>query len=259
MKRGVANQVAPDIEQSVACAALFEIPKIDSMKKVVCRTGYAITFDTTNHLAKWVSYNLSKEKLDHPVAERAKTFSKDPDFESSTPAQYRKSGYHQGHLAAAADMRWSVQAMNESFYHGNITPQLPHLNVGVWKQLEDQVRIWAMEYGEIYITTGPVLESQLNKLPGTEVSLPKRFYKVILEKNGPEVRAIGFVIPQEYTGDLNSFVVSVDEVERLTGIDFFAGLPDDIENAVEASADIEKWASHKNNPARVMASKPTSR
>ena len=115
-----------------------------------------------------------------------------------------------------------------------MSPQTPSFNRGIWKKLEEQVRDWAKLYDTIYVVTGPVLEDSLPTIGENKVSIPKYYYKVILEYKNNATKAIGFILPNKKSSfSLNNFIVSIDSVEQMTGIDFFYQLPDSIENEIE--------------------------
>jgi endonuclease G len=175
------------------------------------------------------------------ISKRSNNFRPDPSVPNSpTPQDYTRSGYDRGHLAPAADFRWDVQAMSESFYMSNITPQKPAFNRGIWKQLEEQVRDWALEKDTLYIVTGAVLHKGLPTIGTSTIAVPEYFYKVILKHNSATNSGIGFVMPNEgSTEPLESFEVTIDSVEHLTGLDFFPALPDSIERKVESHIDTQ--------------------
>ena len=157
-------------------------------------------------------------------------------------SDYLKSGYDKGHLAPAADMGWSALTMKESFYFSNMSPQLPGFNRGVWKRLEELMRSWAIDNKAIYIVTGPLLSKGLPAIGSNGVSIPNYYYKVILDYTQPEIHAIGFILPNaSSSASLSTFAISVDEVERQTGIDFFPALPDDQETKLEKEVCQSCW------------------
>jgi len=162
---------------------------------------------------------------------------------SASLSDYKGSGYDRGHLAPAGDMKWSSTVMSESFYMSNMSPQKPGFNRGIWKKLEGSVRNWADDNGEIHVVTGPILTGSYSSIGYNGVSIPNYYYKVILDYREPEIKGIGFVLPhQKSKSSLQSFAVSIDEVERKTGIDFYHSLPDEIENQIESSIDVSKWS-----------------
>ena len=162
---------------------------------------------------------------------------------SASLSDYKGSGYDRGHLAPAGDMKWSSTAMSESFFMSNMSPQHPSFNRGIWKKLESTVRNWAVDNGMIYIVTGPILTGNYKTIGHNDVSVPDYYYKVILDYSEPEIKGIGFILSnQKSKSSLQSFAVTIDEVERKTGIDFYHALPDGIEEQIESTIDINKWS-----------------
>lgn len=203
--------------------------------------AYSLSYSEQHEQARWVTYMLTRQRLDGDVP-RCNNFAVDPDVPSgsATPADYKGSGYSRGHLVPAADMKWDATAMNECFYMSNMSPQLQEFNGGIWDKIERRVRAWARDYDTLYIVTGPVLADGLDKIGASGVSVPQYFYKVVYCPRLGE--AVGFVVPhRKMKSTLPKLAVSVDEVEARTGIDFFADLPDDVENALEARCDTKQW------------------
>jgi endonuclease G len=140
-------------------------------------------------------------------------------------------------------MKFSKQAYNETFYTSNVSPQKSDFNAGVWNRLEQKVRYWADKYDGLYVVTGGVLEPNLKTIGKEEVAVPKYFYKVLFDVSAANPRMIAFLIPHKNSDrPLYEFVVSVDELEELTGIDFFHALPDGIENKIEKNNDYKSWS-----------------
>ena len=140
-------------------------------------------------------------------------------------------------------MAFSKQTMLDSFLMSNMSPQLPGFNRGVWKRLEELVRAIALKEKEIYVVTGAIFPpaSETKYLPSGRITIPKAFYKVIYDLTQP-VKMIGFIIPHRSSDQpLQVFAVSVDEVEKQTGLDFFSKLPDDLEEQLEMVFLIKKW------------------
>lgn len=221
----------------------LELPLMKGNIPIIKHLGYAFQYSEKHEQAFWVGYELTNKETEKAF-ERTDEFIPDPAVSTGTAtvADYAKSGYDRGHLAPAADMGWSQQAMAESFYFSNMSPQEPGFNRGIWKNLEEQVRTWAKAYDSIYVVTGPVLKDGLVQLGPNGVSIPKYYYKVILDNTGDDVKAIGFLMPNEASKEpLEKFAVSVDQVEQETGIDFFNKLPDSRENAFEKEVCIPCW------------------
>jgi len=221
----------------------LEIPSVSPDEKVIRHTGYSLIFNGTYKEANWVAYELTKEETTK-LYERNNKFVTDPMVKTGTATDkdYAGSGYDKGHLAPAADMEWSATAMDESFYYSNMSPQVPGFNRGIWKKLEELVRSWAIEYNSVYIVTGPVLTKGLPSIGPDNVAVPRYFYKVILNYTETDMKGIGFIIPNASSGELlQKFSVTIDSVEKFTGIDFFPLLPDIEEKAIESTVDINSW------------------
>ncbi len=221
----------------------LEIPEIPMNAQVVVHAGYTLSYNEMHEQANWVAYELTEKETEGKY-KRTNKFLVDPDIStgSATSKDYKKSGYDQGHLAPAADMGWSKTAMTESFYYSNMSPQEPSFNRGIWKKLEKQVRGWAIDNNAVYVVTGPVLTDGLPTIGPNKVSVPTYYYKVILDYTLPEIKAIGFIMPNAGSSEpLQSYTVTVDSVEKFTGIDFFYRLPDDQEKIIESIIDVGAW------------------
>jgi endonuclease G len=212
--------------------------------QIIEHTYYTLSYSAKDKQAEWVAYVLTKENLMNGNAERTNNFMPDPLITeySATLADYYKSGYDRGHLAPAADMKINTTAISECFYLSNISPQKAEFNRGIWEKLEEQVREWAKEYDTLYIVTGGILKYSIGTIGAGKVSVPKYFYKVILNKTNKNYKAIALILPNEKgTKQLYEYVVPIDSVEILTGIDFFPALPYDLANKLESKVDIGSW------------------
>ena len=221
----------------------IEIPEKTKDDQFICHTGYCLAYDENYKLAKWVAYELTFAETQGTFARNDK-FKPDPLIlkNSASLADYKKSGYDRGHLAPAADMKWSAEAMRESFYLSNMSPQDKSFNRGIWKKLEEQVRNWAIENKSVYITTGPILEKGLPTIGANQIPIPRAFYKVVLDYSQPDIKAIGFIIPNQGSNSpLSTFALSIDAIEKQTHIDFFTKLPDEIENRIEQTVCNQCW------------------
>lgn len=217
---------------------------------VVHHEYYSLSYSEEHEQAEWVAYRLSGEELKRPWVNRIDNFRPDPKVRtgSATPNDYRHSGYSRGHLVPAADRAFSEQAMDETFYMSNISPQAANFNKGIWRELEELARSWAKRNGELFIVTGPVLTMEpKGEIGDNGVSVPAAYYKVLLDADEPQVKAIGFIIPNEVSFEpLYKFAVSIDQVEQLTGLDFYSELlPESLEQEVEASFNIDLWEFNK--------------
>ena len=206
----------------VAASLKYELPKMtnaNASEKVIEHVGYTVSFNTKHNIPNWVAYDLTSEEV-AGVTPRAKHFEPDPQIIGCpTTDDYKNSGYDRGHMAPAGDMKWSEQAMNESFYLSNICPQNHNLNGGDWKALEEHLRTYH------------------------QITVPDAFFKVVLRKKGDSWSAIGFMMPnQAGHKSLNKYAMSVDDIEIITDMDFFYNLPDEIEEIVESSYQLSDWS-----------------
>ena len=207
------------------------IPK--SNREVVKHSYYTLSYLEDFEQAEWVYYVLTPEML-KGNATRRDNFRADPKISTGSAqlSDYKKSGFDRGHLAPAADMKVNNLAMSESFYMSNMSPQSISFNRGIWKKLEALIREWASKE-KIHIATGGILVNGLQEIGFNGVDVPKHFYKVVY---APEKgKMIAFVLPNEKgQKTLSEYVVSVDKVEALTGINFFPQLTDEIEQRPES-------------------------
>lgn len=239
---------APSEQPPIPSASTYikdlELPLYQTGELVVRHPGYTLLYDEEHEQPRWVAYHLSREEL-YGSYDRRDDFRTDPSIlsGSATLDDYRSSGYDRGHLIPAADLSWSEEAMSGSFYLSNMSPQVGDFNRGIWSKLEATVRTFADIEGAVYVATGPVLADGPYKTIGkSKVSVPNAYYKVVLDYQEPEYKAIGFVLPNEGSKkDLQKFAVSIDEVEELTGIDFFYRLKDAEEVKLEGSVDVSLW------------------
>jgi len=221
----------------------FLLPVSSGEEVVVHHSGFSLGYREVHEQAGWVAYYICRSRLNGGV-ERRNNFRPDPSVRSGTAvvADYSDTGYDRGHLAPAADMAWSAGSMSESFYFSNMSPQLPGFNRGVWKRLEEQVRDWAGVYDTLWVVTGPVLTNGLPTIGINRVSVPNYYYKVLIDASAERRQGIGFVLSNRSSQfPLTEFVVSIDSVERLTGIDFFHALPDSMERSLERAVCVTCW------------------
>ncbi|MDE6717153.1 MAG: DNA/RNA non-specific endonuclease [Muribaculaceae bacterium] len=205
--------------------------------------GFRLSFNKNNHTPNWVAWELLASEVGGDLP-RAKSFAPDNEIEGCpTPADYKNSGYDRGHLCPAADQKWSQQAMNDCFFLTNICPQDNKLNTGDWNTLENKERVWAKRDSAILIVAGPIYSDSDRKTVGrTGVRVPGAFFKVFAAPFLDRPRGIAFIYPNMVSpGNMENYVTTIDEVEKITGYDFFAALPDDIENSIESKASFKEW------------------
>lgn len=246
--KAACNRMSRSAHESIHGATL------DSLTMVIVPDGhngrtldyvdFIVDFNPEHHQPNFASWILTRDMVENSTAPRRDNFRPDPDVpESSTLADYKRSGYDRGHIVPAGDMKHDPDAMDRTFFLTNISPQLNQLNAGPWKTLEDNCRNWAVRDSVLVIVAGPILTDRLNKKIGTTgVTVPQRYFKVILAPNADPPRGIGFVMNNGANpGGVQATALTIRQVEELTGYDFFSSLPDDLENKIETEARYSVW------------------
>jgi len=199
------------------------------------RDFFTLSYNEENEQANWVYYKLDKKILSGK-AQRKNNFKEDQRIitGSAKLTDYKGSGFDRGHLCPAGSMKISQKAIDETFYMSNMSPQNPSFNRGVWKKLEGLIRDWVYKYGELIVVTGPIFDEKMSSIGNSEVSVPNFFYKVIYALEG-QGKMIGFILPNKKSNDqLINFSVTVDEVELISGLNFYHKLDDKIEDFLES-------------------------
>jgi len=212
--------------------------------QIVHHQGYSLSYSEPHEQAEWVAYELKKEHL-------SRTNFKRPYFEidkqvktgAASWRNYKKSGYDRGHLCPAGDRKYSKAAHDETFLTSNISPQRHDFNSGIWNRLEQKVRYWANKNDGVFVVSGGILKGNLKTIGSEKVAVPNQFYKIILDNNAGKTKMLAFLMPhKDSKKPLYSYVVTVDEIEALTGIDFFPELDDKTENSLEKSDSYKAWS-----------------
>ena len=238
------SDVAPEqplVPADVSCLLKADLPE-ETPQIMVQYTGFEVSFNPAHRIPNYVSWELLGSEVNGQVSRDSKFIADKDVYNCAEPSDYRGSGFDRGHMAPAGDMKWSSQAMADSHYLTNICPQTHALNGGRWKSLEEKCRQWALRDSALVIVCGPVLTDRLTRTIGKGVSVPERFFKVILAPFADPPRAIGFIMPNfGHCDGLEVIAMPVDRVEQATGIDFFSCLPDSIEDRIEAHTNFRDW------------------
>lgn len=224
-------------------ASDFYLPS-STTSQIIKHKFYTLSYSEKHEQAEWVAYELKKSDIVYTNFHRP-YFVSDPAVKSGSAnwKNYIRSGYDRGHLCPAADRKFTKEAFNETFFTSNVSPQRNDFNAGLWSRLEQKTRYWAKKYDGVYVITGGVLTGNLKSIGKEAVSVPEFFYKVLLDKKKGKYKAIGFLVPHKESNlPLYKFVVPIDKIEKMTGIDFFQKLPDAIENSIESKADYKEWS-----------------
>jgi endonuclease G len=223
------------------------LPQLENNRKeqIIHHEGFTVSYNADFRIANWTIYELTADEAKSKNVKRQNRFFPDPEVKGAmaTDDDYRRSGYDRGHLVPAGDMKWSEEGMRASFYYSNICPQNKKLNTGLWNSLERQCRTWAVKYGGITIITGPVIEDTMNRLGKNEIGIPDKFFKVVSLTTGDKAECIGFLVEnRDYASRLlKETVVTVDSIEKITGIRFFASFPAETRQEMTYTIDWDYW------------------
>ncbi len=228
-------------------AARLELPYLldTDNNLIVEHMGYTLSYNSRYRIPNWVAYELLDSEL-YGDFEREEKFSPDPLVKGrqAYDRDYVGSGWDRGHMAPSGDMKWSSQAMKECFYLTNVCPQNHNLNMGLWNDLEKQVRYEARYYKRIWVVCGPVMEGNRNGVIGrNHVKVPDAFFKALLArtKEGKYI-SIGFIFPnQAGKKALSSYAMTVNELEGKIGMDLFYNLDQSVQEEVESRMDPWEW------------------
>lgn len=272
----VENPVAIEKEEESTHTVSYDSTSIEipislreMPEQILVRYAYTTSYNNITKCPNWVAWHLTKERADGQFSRKGVPYYDENnkvygigyvnqetsrgdyfvDMEANAPRQEFNDwsdasipNNSHGHICPAADCKWSKAAMNQSFLLTNMCPQDRDLNGGDWEGLERRCRGWAKHYGEIYIVAGPIFYNGVNKTMGAnKVGVPDAFFKVVLCLQG-DPKALGFIFPNNAAHhELADYLKSVDDVEEITGFDFFHNLPDEIESKVEASSNLHEW------------------
>ena len=206
-----------------------------------CRTGYALGYDMKMKSAIWVSYRLERDIVGG--VDRQNDFREDlqiPKKFRTTVSDYVEPVYDMGHLANSESIDKSELANSETFLISNMVPQRPGHNRSIWKGLENRERKYANKLGLVYVFTGPIYNEHVEYI-GDRVPVPSALWKIIYSPS--QNKAITFIIPHEKlkTSQLNKFISSIDDLEKLTGLDFFTSFDNAKEERLESFTYKKQW------------------
>lgn len=203
--------------------------------------GFTVSYNPEHRIPNWVLYELTSDETYGQTQRNGKYFRPDESLwaKQADDYDYRNSGWTRGHMAPAGDFKWSDDAMWDTFLFTNCCPQDEDLNGGQWNTLEKKVRDWARKYGSVTVVTGPIIgENIYGTIGRNKVTVPDAFFKAVLA--GDE--AIAFVMyNRSSNANMQRCAISIDDLEELTGIDFFTNLEDNAEAEIEADYSLRHW------------------
>lgn len=222
---------------------LLPAPLNQTSEIILHHKTYIVSYNKERKLSNWVAWQLTGEHTDGPYR-RISNFHEEEEvpFPRATLDDYRGSGWSRGHMCPAGDNKWDEKAMFDTFSLVNVCPQNASLNSGLWNSIEMDCRNWARKYGDIYIVCGPIFMNREHESIGkNKIPVPEAFFKVVLCLNG-KPKGLGFIVRNtDGTKKRDLYYNTIDQVERITGLDFFPLLPDELENDVESTIDKNLW------------------
>lgn len=231
--------------QPVSDAELMELPAVEEDDILLEHSGYISSYNAAAKIPEWVAYELTAEETRGEAERGDRMFRMDPSYRKTQAMRedYSGSDWTKGHMAPAADFRWDSDAMDETFYLTNICPQAQELNAGDWEYLERRVRYWAKEYGKVWVVCGPIIgQNRYGRIGQHNVVVPDAFFKAVMVYTGFSYSAIGFVMGNDSERYyLKDCALSINELENITGLDFFPALDDSFEEDVEAGYNPAVW------------------
>lgn len=213
---------------------------------VLDRGEFKIGWSNTLRHPVWCAYHVPGEakfeSLERPGFTKDKSVGAAP-----RPADYTKSGYDRGHMVPnyAIVTRFGPETQKKTFMMSNISPQRPALNRGVWRNVEHRIAdLWAARYGEIWVVVGCIPSPDGEEtIIGTGIDVPTHYYQVILAQEGMDVRALAVIFPQDAPWSTYAArnIITIDELEELTGLDFNPDLPSFIQDPLESELPSRLW------------------
>lgn len=235
---------APTVTTVPSDIDLEDVLPTSTTHQIYKHAYYTLSYNENHEQAEWVAYQLKASDVVSTQLKRP-FFEQDPKVKTRSAdwRNYKNSGYDKGHLCPAGDRKFSKKAYFETFLTSNISPQNHNFNAGVWNDLEQLVRQWALQNGAVWVFTGGVLEPGLKTIGKERVSVPKTFYKIVCKGSADRTQMIGFLIPNAPISDykLEDFTIPIDSIETLTHIDFFPKISDSLELLLESEVNLKDW------------------
>lgn len=215
----------------------------DSDNQIIHHNTYSLSYNERHEQAEWTAHILRSSDI-RDVDYKRPYFEIDDMVKTGAAhwRNYKKSGYDRGHLVPAGDRRASKKDYEETFLTSNISPQIHEFNAGIWNTLEQKTRYYAKRYGELYVITGSVFKNSKDEIGTENVTVPSAYYKIIYRDTDDGGKLLAFLMPHRKSDEsIYNYVTSVDQIEQQTGFDFFAQLPDGLEERLESSKSSRGW------------------
>lgn len=233
------------IEASADPGSALELPAGIKGSVTVTYSAFTSSYNQSTLIPDWVAYELTADETDGDEQRGDRMFSMDKRIKGPQAMRedYYGSGWTKGHMAPASDFRWSADAMDDTFHFTNVCPQNENLNRKDWEYLENKVRDWAGKFGKAWVVTGPIIgTNRYGRIGEHGVVVPDAFYKAVMVNSKGKYKSIAFVM---FNDDrrywLKDCAVSVNDVEKMTGLDLYPALDDAIEESVEDEVSLSFW------------------
>lgn len=214
-------------EEKIILDDKFYLPEAN-LGTVYHKPYFSLSYVEQFEIPEWVAYRLTEGMLNKKKFPREQDFQPDPEISEGSAhyRDYKQSGFRRGHLVPSADMSWDKKAMDATFLLSNIAPMSEAFNDGIWLELEHNVRDWARQFGDIFVVAGPVFTDPVSTIGKNEVLVPRYYYKAIFRVQDQKPEVISFLLDQMNASDhtLEEFIVPVDSIEKLTGLDLFSNM-----------------------------------
>ncbi len=218
------------------------LPLNRDREQTIHHIAFSLSYNSSYLQPSWVAYKVTKSQVNEEEDMRGKYIA-DPEVNtrSGSKKDYKEGGYLMAQYVNYLDVKQFPDAVDETFYMTNITPMKLAFYNHIWCKTEKLIRLWTAENDGFYVICGPILtESPFPTIGENNISIPKRYYKAIYDPKNQ--KAIGFIFKNGMSsGTIKSFAVSVDEIEKETGIDMFPSLDDELENQIESKLDYSQW------------------
>ncbi len=218
------------------------LPPNRDREQTIHHKAFSLSYNSSYLMPSWVAYKVTKSQINADEHVKGKYIA-DPEVNtrSASKKDYKEGGYLMAQFVNYLDIKQIPDAIDESFYMTNITPMKLAFYNHVWCRTEQLIRLWTAENDGFYVVCGPILtEAPFPVIGENNVSVPKRFYKAIYDPKNK--KAMGFIFKNSMsTPTLKSFAVSIDDIEKETGIDLFPALDDELEEQIESKLDYSQW------------------
>jgi len=213
-------------------------------QQVIERLYYTLRYDAAHKQALWVAYAISSDSLQLPLKRQKLKLKKDPRIKTrgTVASDFRDKAFKALHLTPVEHFAYSEFALSQLHYTSLFSPVSNHFEKSAWSVLNEQIKTWANQNGQVYIVRGPIFDANPNRTEQASIAIPNAIYTIVLDIQRPEIKALGFILPNgENNLPLSNYAVTIDEIEQKTGLNFFPTIADELENYLEKEVFLGDW------------------